>query len=79
MIDSFKVECYDKAIECLDDDGERRVLWGKKKPILVGMVTTIQAKHNYRKGCLLFAMHISSEKGKEVEDAIFLSEYPVLL
>jgi len=38
-----KVDCYDKAIECLDDNGEPRVLRGKMKTTLVRMVTTMQA------------------------------------
>lgn len=33
-----KVDCYDKAIECLDDKGEPRVLQGKKKATSVRMV-----------------------------------------
>jgi len=36
-----KVYCYDKAIECLDDNGEPRVLWGKKKETSVKMVTNM--------------------------------------
>ena len=72
-----KVDCYDKAIECLDDNGEQRVLRGKRKAALVRMVTTMQEKHSRRKGCVLFAVHISSDKGKEVEDADVLRRYPI--
>lgn len=73
-----KVDCYDKSIECVEDNGEARVLHGKKKSTSVRMVTTMQAKHSHRKGCKLFAGHISSDKGKEVEDVDVLSRYPVL-
>jgi len=73
-----KVDCYDKAIECLDDNGEPRVLQGKKKATSVRMVTTMQAQCSHKKGCVLFVVHISSDKGKEVEDADVLSRYPVL-
>jgi len=38
----------------------------------------MQEKHSHRKGCVLFVVHISSDKGKEVEGANFLSRYPVL-
>ena len=41
---------------------------GKKKPTSVRMVTAMQAKHSYRKGCVMFFVHISSDKGNEVED-----------
>lgn len=67
--------CSDKAIESLDDDGERRTLWGKKKPTLVRMVLAMQANWNSRKGCLLFEVHISSDKGKEVEDEEVVKTY----
>ena len=36
-----KVDFCDKAIKFLDDDGTRRILKGKQKPILVRMVTTM--------------------------------------
>ena len=72
------MDCYDKAIEFLDDNGEPKVLQGKKKAISVRMVTTMQAKRSRRKGCVLFEVHISSDKGREVEDADILSRYPVL-
>eukprot|EP00253_Pinus_taeda_P024778 PITA_24778 len=58
-----KVDCYDKSIECLDDNGEPRILQGKKKATSVRTVTTMQAKRSCRKVCILFAVHISSEKG----------------
>ena len=72
------MDFYDKAIECLDDNGEPRVLQGRKKSTLVRMVTTMQVKHSRRKGYMLFIVHISSDKGKEVDDVDVLSRYPVL-
>lgn len=62
----------------MDDNGEPRVLQGKKKATSVRMVTTMQEKHNCRKGCVLFVVHISSDKGKEVEDTNILNRYIVL-
>jgi len=38
----------------------------------------MHAKRSHRKGCVLFAVHISSDKGKEVKDADVLSRYPIL-
>lgn len=73
-----KVNFYDKYIEFLDDNGEQRVLHGKNKVSSVIMVTTMQAKHSRRIGCMLFAVHISSDKDKEVEYADVLSRYPIL-
>lgn len=73
-----KVDFLNKAIECVYDSNEMRTLQGKKKPILVSMVTTIHAKSSCRKGCVMFAMNISTNKGKEVEDTNVLRRYPVL-
>jgi len=33
VIHQSKVDFYDKAIECFDNDGERRILQGKNKHI----------------------------------------------
>ena len=73
-----KVDYCDKAITWLDDNEEQRILQGKKKETSVRMVTTMQAKHSRRKGCVLFLVHISSEKGKEVEDEYVLRRYSIL-
>ena len=37
-----KVDCYDEAIECLDDNGEQRILQGKKKLTSVSMITIMR-------------------------------------
>lgn len=73
-----KVDYYDKAIECVDENGGLRILQGKKKATSVRMVTTMQAKCSRSNGRKLFAIHISSDKGKEVEDADVLNMYLVL-
>jgi len=44
------VDCYDKSIKCVDDNGEPRVSQGKKKATSVRMVTVMQAKQSCRKG-----------------------------
>ena len=41
-----KVDFYDKYIKCLDDNGEPRVLQGKKKATTFGMVTTMKEEHS---------------------------------
>eukprot|EP00253_Pinus_taeda_P020658 PITA_20658 len=72
-----KAYCYEKTIECVDDNGEPRVLQGKKKSTSVSMVISMQEKRSHKKGCKLFVDHISSDKGKEVEDVDVLNKYPV--
>jgi len=36
-----KLDCYDKAIEFLNDNGEQRILQGRKKATSVRMVTVM--------------------------------------
>lgn len=72
-----KVDCYDKDIECLDDDGEQRILKGKKKLTSVRMVIVMREKCGYRKGHVLFVVHFSNDKVKDVEDVEVLKRYPV--
>jgi len=64
-----KVDCYDKAIEYLDGNGAQRVLQCKKKATLVRIVAYMEANISRRKGYVLFKIHISGDKCKEVEDA----------
>jgi len=72
-----KVDCYEKYMRA-SMMTERRILQGKKKPTSVRMVIVMQAKCSCRKGCVLFAVHVSSDKGKDVEDDVVLKWYFVL-
>lgn len=73
-----KVDYYDKAIVCVDDNGEPRILQGKKKATPVRMVTTMRAKGIWKKVCKTLTVHISSDRGKEVEDVDVFCRYPLL-
>ena len=73
-----KVDFYDKVIDCLDDNGEQRILQRKKKDTSVRMVIAMQAKHSHGKGCLVCVVHISSDKDKDVKDAKLFKRYLVL-
>jgi len=42
------------------------------------MVTIMKENHSHRKGCVLFASHISSDKVNEVEGAEVLRRYSFL-
>lgn len=76
-LNRIKVDYDDKGTKCFVDNEEPRVLQGKKKATSVRMVATMQEKCSHRKGCKLFVVHISSDKGKEVEDVDVLKKYPV--
>lgn len=41
------------------------------------MVTTMKAKCSYMKGSVLFEIHVSSEKDKDVSDDKLLNKYHV--
>lgn len=73
-----EVDCFDKAIECLGDIGEKGILQGKKKHTSVRMNTNMQAKCSHRKGCVLFVVHIFSDNSKDVEYVEFLKSYSIL-
>jgi hypothetical protein len=46
-----KLDCFNKTIECEDDEGTKRVLQGIQKPISVRQISTLQLKKYSRKGC----------------------------
>jgi len=73
-----KVDCYDKSIEFMDDNGEHIVLKCKKKVTSTKIVTAMKEKRSHRKGCVSFTVHISSDRGKEDEDAEVLRRYSIL-
>ena len=62
----------------MDDNGEQIILQAKKKTTSVRMVTAMHTNRSHRKGCVLLVVHISSDKGKEVEDADVLRRYTIL-
>lgn len=48
---------------------------GKKKETSIRIMKTMQKKRSRRKWCVLFEVHIYSDKGKDVEDVEVLSRY----
>jgi len=44
----------------------------------VRMIISMQAKCIHRKGCVIFAVYISSSKDKDVEDEEIFKKYPIL-
>jgi len=45
----------------------------------MGMVIDMQEKHSSKKGCAFFMVHISSDNGKDVNDAEILKRYLVFI
>lgn len=44
-----KVDYYEKSIKRVDDNGESRVLKGKKKSTSIRIMKAMQEKHSHRK------------------------------
>ena len=53
-----KLDCYNKDFECLDEEGNSRIVKGIPKVISVRQISAIQLKKFCRKGFHLYAAHI---------------------
>jgi hypothetical protein len=73
-----KLDCFNKTMECEDDEGNKRVLWGIQKPMLVRQISTLYLKKYSKKGCPLYVIHVlnSIENNKvKIEDHPVLYEF----
>ena len=50
-----KLDCYNKTFECLDEQGNLRVVKGIPKVISVRKISAMQLKKFCRKGCKVYA------------------------
>ena len=48
-----KLDCYNKTFECLDEEGNLKVMKGIPKVIYVRHISAMQLKKFYGKGCRL--------------------------
>ena len=46
-----KLDCYNKTFECMDEEGNPRVVRGIPKVIYVRQASTMQLNNFFRKGC----------------------------
>ena len=53
-----KLDCYNKTFECIDEEGNPRVVRGIPKVIFVRQISVVQLKNFCRKGCRLYAAHV---------------------
>ena len=75
-----KMDCRQKRVECVDDDGISRVILGVKRPISLRMISAMQLRRCMQKGCQLFAITISdreedSEGEPSLDDFCILQEF----
>ena len=52
------IYCYNKTFECLDEEGNLRVVRGIPKVIYVRHISAMQLKNLCRKGCRLYTSHV---------------------
>lgn len=77
-----KVDFLEKAIECLDESRERRMLQGKSKPTSMRLITIMQGKTSHRKGYILLTVKIDSttkiNNSAEGDGLDILMKHPIL-
>ena len=73
-----KLDCYNKTFECMDEEGNPRVVRGIPKVIFVRQISTMQLKTLCRKGFYLYASHVLEATENEtprLEDFNVLQEF----
>jgi hypothetical protein len=69
------LDCYNKVLTCLDEEGISRTTQGIPRPIFVRDISALQLKIIFRKGCQIYATHMEEQtKDKEPN----LEDYPIL-
>ena len=56
-----KLDCYNNTFECLDEEGNLRVVKGFPKVISGRKSSSMQLKKFYGKGCRVYATHVLEE------------------
>ena len=73
-----KLDCYNNTFECLDEEGNLRVVRGIPKVISIRHISAMHLKKFYRKGCRVYATHVLEEVENEtpsLEDFHVLQEF----
>ena len=52
------MNCWDKNLHCVDEEGKPFILKGKQKPIFVRQISALQLKITTRKGYQVYAVHV---------------------
>ena len=52
------MNCWDKTLHCVDEEGKPFILKGKPKPISVRQISALQLKQTARKGYQVYAVHV---------------------
>ena len=72
------LDCYSKTFECMDEEGNPKVVRGIPKEIYARQISAMQLKKFCRKGCILYAAHVLEAVENEtprLEDYRVLQEF----
>jgi hypothetical protein len=72
------LDCHNKTITCLDEEGNQRVVQGIPREVVVREISAMQLKKCYRKGCQIFATHMeeaTKDKVPNMEDHAVLEYF----
>ena len=64
------MNCWDKTLHCVDEEGKPFILKGKQKPISVRQISALQLKRIARKGHQVYAVHVEETEQKTEEELL---------
>jgi hypothetical protein len=73
-----KLDCYNKTLECENEEGRNVTLQGIQKHVSVRQISTLQVKKYCRRGCPLYAnqvLEFVEDDKPSLEDHPILREY----
>ena len=70
------MNCWDKTLHCVDEEGKPFMLKGKPRSISVRQISALQLKRTTRKGYQVYAVHVEEIKQKTGE--ILRNDLPVV-
>ena len=64
------MNCWDKTLHCVDEEGKPFILKGESKPIFVRQISALQLKQTTRKGYQVYAVHIEETEQQTEENLL---------
>jgi hypothetical protein len=72
------LDYYNKEFACLDEEGNRKIVQGIPRAVVVREISAMQLKKCYKKGCQLFAAHVGKmpkDKVSSIKDHEVLKDF----
>jgi hypothetical protein len=73
-----KLDCYNKTLECEDEEGRKIILQGIQNPVSMRQISSLQVKKYCKKGFPLYAIQVLNyveDIKPSLEDHHILKEY----